>query len=84
MRWAAHQNDLLAFRNTHAALMAGVIVVATSGYSSRQVSSRPETSNPFIEFVGAWSDLLPARSTLEYTQGNFRVLCYLPRSHREI
>ena len=22
MRWAAHQNDLLAFRNTHAALMA--------------------------------------------------------------
>ncbi len=36
------------------------------------VFNRAETSNPFIEFVGAWFDLLPAQSTLGYRQDNSR------------
>jgi hypothetical protein len=36
------------------------------------LSEEAARDDPFIEFVGAWFDPLPARSTLGYTQDNFR------------
>jgi hypothetical protein len=52
---------------------AALFLVLLFSHSGRQVSSRAKTSNPFIESVGAWFDVLPARSTLGCRQGNSRV-----------
>ena len=73
------RHGLRRMLDTTKAVAAGIKEIvqtlgATQPAGGRLVALREEAArdDPFIESAGAWFDRLPARSTLEYREGNSR------------